>query len=226
MTRNRHRLTRAAAERILDGLAHGAAPDRHHPVSELLAATLPCPFSGETPGEQAALAAFRATRDAAAITAAPRPRVARLVTLKLAAAAVVLAAGAVAAGVATHQTAAGTAAASPSPVPKPIAQGPLPLVTALPVPTSDSRTPPPAPSSTVPQPRATPLPPLCRALAGLPPGQQRKLLRTPPYAALVQAAGGVDNVADYCKTLPGDGNSIGHQDGHKVHPSHASGPHG
>ena len=214
MTRNRHRLTRASTERMLDGIARGRSPIGH-PVGELLVSAVPRPTDRETASERRALAAFRATRDAAAGSTAPaRPRVVRLATLKVTAAAVVLAAGAVAVGAATtdmRQSGTGTTSQAALhdrggrvPVPQPV-------VTAAPGPrggtsgsddqhssSPGSSAGPGSGSASPPAASTAPAAGSCADYRRLAPGQRKKALLTAEFAELVRLAGGVDKVDRYC----------------------------
>lgn len=190
MSRHRHRIDRDTAERLLSGAA--VHPGHHHDrLARLIAAAGAPPDSGETPGDQAAMDAFRAAR----LDLAHSPRrpsvietaLAKLLTLKIAAAAVV----------AATATGGVALAASTGVLPNPLG-GDTPRV-------EQSQHPTGRPSTTTGQQDAagTPSPSLiglCRAYAAGAGDNDGKALENPAFEALIAAAGDRDKVDRYCDT--------------------------
>ncbi|MFF0318724.1 hypothetical protein ACFYPH_29295 [Micromonospora sp. NPDC005252] len=192
-----------AGERSRAPAASQAAAD---PLARLLAAAAGPARPGELAGEEAALAAFRAARAAAPEPAAARrPRSRRLTTSALAW---------IGALAATATAGAAFAAAgldrAPDPVPPAPSSAPPtasdPAATAATTPTAPSRSASPGP----PSPTGTPtvgsapngqLHGLCRAWRAGKPEKREKKLRTPAFQRLVEAAGGVAAVEEYCQRL-------------------------
>ncbi|SCF21729.1 hypothetical protein GA0074695_4441 [Micromonospora viridifaciens] len=212
----------AEYERLLDAARGGQPPSPgSDPLAQLLAAVAAPAGPGELPGEEQALAAFRATRANPPVTSARVPRrrfrvgvaawaagLTAVATAGVAMAAVSLdrpgvpapasssagSAGPASAGAgraSAGSTAGGgpssaTGSADPSPIGGPSASGP----SAVPEPTTPGR---PAASGK--------LSGQCRAYLAKPVPERAKALRTPGFADLVAAAGGADQVADYCTRL-------------------------
>ncbi|SCF34259.1 hypothetical protein GA0070618_5496 [Micromonospora echinospora] len=190
------------AERLLDTVATAGVDPPDEPVARLLAAAAASARPGELAGEDAALAAFRAVRtQRPAPVPPPRPRRTARAVAWLAGLTVVATAGVAVATVDLHRS-------DPPPAPPaPTTPAPAPPETA-PTPT---RTPSAATGTTVPpsgeQPRrsTSPRPAAqrgqCTAYLAKPAGQRAKALRTPAFGALVEAAGGPDQVEQYCREL-------------------------
>ncbi|MGV9765938.1 hypothetical protein [Micromonospora tulbaghiae] len=219
---------RAESDRLLDAARAGTPPEADaDPLTRLLSAAAGPAAPGEVAGEEQALAAFRAAREAAATApaaaavAAPRPRR----RLRIAAALSGLAATAVA-GVAfaavrlDHDpepvvppatTAAPTGAG-------PTGSGPAVTGPSRPAPStpagdaSNAASPPaPTPSGTPSAKDRPPTPPAggaslaghCRAYLAKSERQREKALTKPGFADLVAAAGGPEQVESYCRNLVG-----------------------
>ncbi|WP_431924259.1 hypothetical protein [Micromonospora wenchangensis] len=207
-------VSRAEAERLLDPT--GAPPSTDDPLTRLLAAAAAPARPDELAGEQAALAAFRATRGAAAPGPAPagrrRPRLTTGVVAWIAALAATATAGVAFAAVTLDRP----AERAPGPVPSATATA---TATVRPSPHRSEpqrHSPSGRPGGTAPGggPSAPPAPPgpsgpasagklvgQCRAYLAKPPPQRAKALTKPGYADLVAAAGGADRVEAYCRTL-------------------------
>ncbi|WP_422756187.1 hypothetical protein [Micromonospora sp. WMMD708] len=214
----RRPVSRAEAERLLDSTGSGTAPSTDDPLTRLLAAAAAPARVDELAGEQAALAAFRAARGAAAPGPAPaarrRPRLSTGVVAWIAALAATATAGVAFAAAALDR-------------PAERAPGPVPSTTATATGDATDR---PSPYRSEPQrqspsrrpggtapgggPPASPAPPghggpantgklvgQCRAYLAKSPPQRAKALTRPGYADLVAAAGGADQVEAYCRTL-------------------------
>ncbi|GIJ25047.1 hypothetical protein Vqi01_02090 [Micromonospora qiuiae] len=215
---------RAEHERLLDdarGPWAGAPPSGPpDPLAGLLRAAAAPPRPRELAGEEAALAAFRAARQAAAGAPAARPLRRRFtagVVLWLAGLAATATAGAALAAANLDRTEA-------PPPPPPASATVAPVPTGVPAtPTADrpgGRTPTPtgAPSGAAPAPTsASPVPieaepratahlgrgnsGRCKAYLSKPERQREKALRTPGFDELVTAAGGAEHVPAYCRQL-------------------------
>lgn len=206
MSTNRsRRIDRDTAERLLSRSGVGTAAD-HDALAGLLAAAAAPTAEGELPGEQAALAAFRAARLApvhappsrkrSMLTSAP----AKLLSAKVAATVLVTALGgvAVAAGTGNLPAALGGSPAHPGRDP-----GPAPSVAASPRASLGTGS-----GSSADVPAA--LVELCRALARDGRTSQGRALADPRFAPLVTAAGGASRVPGYCAPVlsgPGRGNA-------------------
>ncbi|WKU06519.1 hypothetical protein [Micromonospora sp. HUAS LYJ1] len=204
----------AEAERLLDPTGPDAPPPTDDPLTRLLAAAAAPARPGELAGEQAALAAFRAARGAAAPGPAPagrrRPRLTTGVVAWIAGLAATATAGVAFAAVTLDRP----AERAPGPVPSATA-----TATVRPSPHRSEpqrHSPSRRPGGTAPDggPSAPPGPPghggpqnagklvgQCRAYLAKPPPQRAKALTKPGYADLVAAAGGADRVEAYCHTL-------------------------
>jgi hypothetical protein len=206
MSTNRsRRIDRDTAERLLGGPAVGTTADHDALVGLLAAAAAPA-AEGELPGEQAALAAFRAARLApvpvptsrkrSMLTSAPS----KLLSAKVAATVLVTALGgvAVAAGTGNLPTALGGS-------PAPHGRGPSSVPSASASPRASLGTAP-GSSSVVPADLAE----LCRTLARVGGPARSGASADPRFAPLVRAAGGVSRVSGYCApVLTGHGDSTG-----------------
>ncbi|MBM7074751.1 hypothetical protein [Micromonospora humida] len=215
-------VSRAEAERLLDSTGPGTVPSTDDPLTRLLAAAAAPARVDELAGEQAALAAFRAARGAAAPGPAPavrrRPRLSTGVVAWIAALAATATAGVAFAAAALDRPAERT----PGPVPSATATATATATgadTDRPSPYRSEpqrQSPSRRPGGTVPGggPSAPPAPPghsgpantgklvgQCRAYLAMPPPQRAKALTRPGYADLVAAAGGADRVEAYCRTL-------------------------
>ncbi|GLY22101.1 hypothetical protein [Micromonospora sp. NBRC 101691] len=188
------------AERLLDTAATAGVDPPDEPVARLLAAAAASARPGELAGEEAALAAFRAARTQRPAPVPPPPprRTARAVAW-LAGLTVAATAGVAVATVDLHRS-------DPPPAPPaPTTPAPAPPET-VPTPT---RTPSAATGTTAPpsgeQPRRSTSPRpaghrgLCNAYLTKSAGQRAKALRTPAFQALVEAAGGPEQVEEYCR---------------------------
>jgi hypothetical protein len=219
------RIDRDAAERLLRGAPVGsqAGPDA---LADLLAAAAAPVGAGEVAGEQAAMAAFRATRPLTLHEPGRRSMVkstlAKVLTVKAIAAAIAI--SAVGGGVAlaassgalptgrggdnSHGKAAAHATAKPdaSEAKEHSANGsPSPSMVGL-----------------------------CRAYAAGVPDNPGKALENPAFGALIGAAGGKEKVTDFCagvlKDAPGDaptdkgGNAPSARPTPHATPSHPTGP--
>jgi hypothetical protein len=180
------------------------------PLAALLAAAAAPARPAEFAGEQAALAAFRQAQLARPVAPAGRSRLARFLSIKMAAltlAATGLGGVAVAAG----------SGALPAPVErKAPAVAPSLSRTAEPLTPRTQDAPPPPSQPTAPSrspvPSASPsasLPGLCRAWLASSEEERRKSLRKPAFAPVVKAAGGKKRVARYCNGLVGGGRQRG-----------------
>jgi hypothetical protein len=201
-TRRRGPFDRDTAEQLLGGLPTSRPAGGSNALADLLAAAAAPARNHELAREEEAIAAFRAAR----LSPVPQPRrrpmirtsLARVLTLKIAAAATAaLAAGGVALAASTGHLpsqlggASPAAHASPSGTGKPSTTGHA-TATAMP---------------------STALYGLCRAYTaqvGTGPG---KALDSRAFSALIAAAGGKDNVSSFCATIIAAG------------PGHASGSH-
>ena len=188
----RNRPDRLTAERLLGG-DPGEYPLADRRVARLLAAAAAPARAEELAGEDAARLAFRA---AAVVAASTRPRfgarLARGATVKVLAAAVgVIGLGGVA------------MAATTGSLPAPIQDVAHDAFGAPP----PRRTAGPAAGRPQSQPTATSAAPapslhgLCRAYTAKPQGERGNALESPAFAALVTAAGGRDEVDEFCTTL-------------------------
>lgn len=179
----RTRLDRKTAEQILRG--DPAAWRAAGPLIGPLAAATAAAYSGELAGESAAVAAFRTAAQLGPVTSSGRRSMikialAKLLTLKVAAVLAATAAGGVA-------LAAGN--------------GVLPPFTDSPPATGPGQDGPAGDGSN--RPGATPSPSLlglCQAYAAG--ANKDAVLANPAFSVLVNAAGGVENIEDYCATLP------------------------
>lgn len=221
---------RAESDRLLDAARAGSpgAADPE-PLARLLSAAAAPARPGELAGEEAALAAFRAARTAAPAAAPQTPRGRRFT-----AGAVAWAAGIVVTATAGAAFAAVTLDRPDDPAPPPRPTTPTPATTATerggstgatgssggtpsgapsdaPLspsagPTSGAVTPrgPVGGGPRPPQQRTEQLRGLCRAYLTKPPAQRDKTLDTAAYAGLVTAAGGRENVDDFCRELVPD----------------------
>ncbi|MFE0590728.1 hypothetical protein [Micromonospora echinospora] len=190
------------AERLLDTAAAGVDPP-DEPVARLLAAAATSARPGELAGEDAALAAFRAARTQRPAPASPpRPRRTARAVAWLAGLTVVATAGVAVATVDLHRSDPPPAPPAPTtPAPAPPETAPTPTRTpsgATGATASPSREQP--RRSTGPRPAAAQRG-LCTAYLAKPAGQRGKALRTPTFQALVEAAGGPDQVEQYCREL-------------------------
>jgi hypothetical protein len=210
------RLTRASVEHLLDG--HRGMP-ASRALYVLVAAGRAPAHRGELAGEESAVAAFRAAAPAgvaasagAAAPAVPlRRSLTRLLTMKLVAAAAVVAGGGLAVAAATGALpsvpflaeappsqgvgSAGSGSGPGGAPPSPSGTGPTgglgsPRGPGMP---GGPGTPGQVPAASVPG--------LCRALLTMPVGQGRRALTTPPFADLVAAAGSVGAARAYCAEL-------------------------
>jgi hypothetical protein len=174
-----------AAELLLSG--HPESQRISRPLAERLAAASAAAFPGELAGEHAALAAFRAAAD---VDLAPQPGrrsmiktalVAKLLTVKAAAVAI---AAVSAGGVAL--------AASTGVLPNPLNQVPDNAGISVPAPAQkDSEGLDASPS----------LIGLCTAYVVGDAAANEEALTNPAFSALVDAAGGVENIESYCAGL-------------------------
>ncbi|MET7467854.1 hypothetical protein ACFYON_09810 [Micromonospora sp. NPDC005686] len=217
---------RAESDRLLDAARVGTPPGTDaDPLTRLLSAAAGPAVPGEIAGEERALAAFRAAREAAgtapaaAAVAAPRPRR----RLRIAAALSGLAATAVA-GVAfaavrldrppepvvPPATTAGPTGAGPTGT-GPAVTGPSRPAPSTPAGDASDAASPPAPSGTPSAKAGPPASPAptgrmaghCRAYLAKSERQREKALTTPGFADLVAAAGGPEQVESYCRNLVG-----------------------
>jgi hypothetical protein len=193
------RLSRETAEGLLSG-ADGATPAAAA-VADLLARARGPAWLDEQAGEEAAVAAFRAARDAPARTifAPDRPRgirpvLTRVLSVKMVAVAVATAVGGVALATATLPGAwlPGSHDPSPPTSTRPVSDGPIGSP-------STGRGDP--AQGTEPPSRA--IHELCRAYLALPPGETAAALRRARFAPLVRTAGGERSVQPYCVRLVG-----------------------
>ncbi|MFI6226072.1 hypothetical protein ACIBCR_01995 [Micromonospora echinospora] len=189
------------AERLLDTVAAGVDPP-DEPVARLLAAAAASARPGELAGEDAALAAFRAARtQRPAPVPPPRPRRTARAVAWLAGLTVVATAGVAVATVDLHRSDPPPAPPAPTtPAPAPPETAPTP--TRTPSGTTGTTAPPAGEQprrSTGPRPAAQRG--LCTAYLAKSVGQRAKALRTPTFQALVEAAGGADQVERYCREL-------------------------
>lgn len=199
-THRRRRLRRGAAEQLLRGgpagpLAHGDA------LVGLLAAAAAPAHSRELAGEEQAVTAFRV----ATLTPATQPRrpsmiktgMAKLLTLKLALAAGVVAAG----GGLALAASTGNLSSLPGGAESPPAAH-----------SSVANAAPGTAANATHKPSATPSPSLrglCRAYTAGVSTSAGKALDNPAFTALITAAGGKDNVATFCASLAGTASSHG-----------------
>jgi hypothetical protein len=209
-----NRVTRASAERLLDTFARGTPPSGDSP-DELLGALLaavPGRMVGESEGERAAVAAWRAAR-ASSPKVPARGRLTKIVTIKLAVVAAVLTGGGVAAagstGILPHLFTSGpqTTMQKPTGVPlahptggvKPHSSTAPPRMSATPPGGS-----PPAQSSGPPPGTGLhgSLVSACRAYLKLPPDDRAGALGQPKFRKLLDAAGGADRVDAFCAGTP------------------------
>jgi hypothetical protein len=194
------RLGRVTARRLLRG--EKAGPDR---LAELLAAAAAPAGREELPGEEAAVTAFRAARLASAV-AVRRPSTNKTaLTLKAAAAALVVTAAGGVALAAGHLPGTTDGGATPAPQRRP-GHTFVPRPSAKPSPTHVRH------SGTGPSPSLTGL---CHAYRA---GDDRgKALDNPAFTHLVTVAGGKNKVAAYCAALlkphPGKGHASSHPGG-------------
>ncbi|MFG3698234.1 hypothetical protein ACGF5C_09995 [Micromonospora sp. NPDC047620] len=218
---------RAESDRLLDAARAGSPAADPESLARLLSAAAAPARPGELAGEEAALAAFRAARAAAPATiAATRPPRGRRFT----AGAVAWAAGIAVTATAGAAFAAVTLDRPDDPAPPPRPATPASATTGTEqggstgatgsggtpsdAPTDGSRGPSAAPTSGA----ATPGVPggggprpseqrtdqmwgLCQAYLAKPPAQREKALDSPAYAGVVTAAGGRENVDDFCREL-------------------------
>ncbi|MEV0944524.1 hypothetical protein AB0I90_29680 [Micromonospora wenchangensis] len=230
-------VSRAEAERLLGPTGPGAPPSTDDPLTRLLAAAAAPARPDELAGEQAALAAFRAARGAAAPGPAPagrrRPRLTTGVVAWIAALAATATAGVAFAAVTLDRP----AERVPGPVPSVTGTGSVPPSPHRSDPSRQS--PSRRPGGTAPGggPSAPPAPPghsgpasagklvgQCRAYLAKPPPQRAKALTKPGYADLVAAAGGTDRVEAYCRTLVPEHPPAGPAGGTGGPPSATGGP--
>jgi hypothetical protein len=193
----------AAAEQLLAGFGGG-----HRRLAELLSAASAPARPGELAGEEAAVAAFRSA--VPAVAALPvshrrrsaRPRWARLLTVKVGGAALVLAAGGVAVAAGTGVLP-GPLVGTPPGVSSDQPAGP----TRLGGPGATRSGAPAGPAATAhPGPGATPDPllhGLCQAYLAQAANKPDEVKDNPAYVALVAAAGGAEMVTEFCENLVG-----------------------
>ncbi|MEV4482461.1 hypothetical protein [Micromonospora coxensis] len=213
-----HPADRAESERLLDA-ARAGAPGDADPLARLLSAAAAPSRPGELAGEEAALAAFRAARAAGPATvAAPRRRrgLTTGVVAWIAGVAATATAGVAFAAVTIDRpteperaprppapapgSADGTPDRSGTPTDGGPSGGPSATPGAVPSTTAGSGRPggpgnPGGPAGTA------ELTGLCRAYLAKPAAQRERTLRTPAYADLVDAAGGIERVEAYCRDL-------------------------
>jgi hypothetical protein len=183
MSTDRPRIDRDTAEQLL----RRGSTDAADPLAILLAAAAAPARPDELVGEQAVLAAFRAAH----LGPVPQPRrrsmiqtaIAKLLTLKVAGAALAVAATGGVAVAATTGNLPGTAAERPAGV----------HATAKPSDKADNEH-----GNASPSPSLVGLCHAYKAGAGDNPG---KALENPAFGALISAAGGEDKVADFCTTV-------------------------
>lgn len=181
------RIDHDTAERLLAGRAVG-----HEALAGLLSAAAAPAADGELAGEQAALAAFRAARLAPVPRPAPVPRrmftsaSAKVLSVKVAAAAAVALGGvAVAAGTGHLPAALG---GGPDDDRRARAEAPVTLSSPVP-PSAAGRTAAPLSADLV---------ELCRAYGRARDAQDGEVPSEPRFTVLVEAAGGPDNIEEYC----------------------------
>jgi hypothetical protein len=227
------RVTRISAEQTFADLARGAS-HRDEPVAELLSALVAPALDRETPGERQALSALRTARQtpiAVRHTGTLGRRVRRLLTIKAAVVAVVLAASGMAVAAGSDDLAralnGGTAGAASRPPAAARAPG-LPGQSA-----SRSTSHSTAPLSPSPTPAASTasLNASCRAYDALSSDGQAKALHGQAFADLVQAAHGRSRVTAFCAVLLAGGPPEPHSasgsagvPGQPTHPSHPTHP--
>jgi hypothetical protein len=183
------RITRDAAERLLDAVATGTSTGGNA-LTDLLTAVAAAPMSdsGELPGERAAIAARRSARLSPVPHARRRSMIkttlAKILTVKVAA----IGALAAASGVAV--------AATTGLVPNPLSTGSQGANAHA----SNSA----HPSASHPKSQGSPSPSLvglCRAFTAGAGADHGKALDNPAFTVLITKAGGKDHVADYCAGL-------------------------
>ncbi|MEZ0094824.1 hypothetical protein [Streptacidiphilus sp. EB129] len=190
MSTNRsRRIDHDTAEQLLGGAGAGTAVG-HDALAGLIAAAAAPAADGELPGEQAALAAFRAARLAPVPPSRKRPMltsaVLRLLSAKVVAAALATALGGVAVAAATGNMPAALGG-------RPVRSGPAA--------TASAGAPGRSPSATVTGSAAavpSELAALCRVLAVSGGSNPGTVLAEHRFAALVAAAGGQAEVPGYC----------------------------
>lgn len=203
---------RAESERLLDGARAGRPPQPgDDPLTHLLAAAATPAGPGELPGEEQAVAAFRAARANPVPAPAPAPRRRRIR----------VGAAAWAAGLAATATAGVTFAAVSLDRPEQPAP-PVPSTAGSGDTGSTARSQEGTPGAGTSGPAASPTPVpggpghpatmrqltgLCRAYLAKPDPQRATALAEPAFADLVVAAGGADRVAAYCVQLVPDEDS-------------------
>jgi len=178
--------------RTAEGLLRDGA-DGHPRLSQVLAAAAAPPSEAELRGEQDAVYAFRRARLAEPATArhrSARAVWARLVTVKVAALALAIAAAGVA-------VAAGTGVL-PNPLRAPIASPASTTTSSGPSPATGRR---PRPSATTAPAPTAELVGLCRAYQAHVAAKPATPWPNPGLAALIQAAGGAEHIADFCAAL-------------------------
>ncbi len=234
------RVRRTSAEQTFASLARGA-PHRDEPVAELLAGLVAPALDRETDGERQALSALRTARQspiASRRTGTLGRRVRQLVTIKVAVVAAVLAGSgiAVAAGSGELSRAlSGGTVSSASRAAAPARAPGLPDYSASRS-ASHSAAPPnlnPTPRASTPAPAPAPTA-HCQVFNALNSNAQRKALRGPAFADLIQAAHGRNYVAAFCAALLAGGATEPHsapgspavpsQPEHPSHPAHPSDP--
>lgn len=213
---DRHRLTRRTADRLLD------APTAGEPVAGVLRAASAAPASGPLPGEETAVARFRATAPlgpvadlgGSSLMSRTFRKILAVPAAGLAAAGVLVAGGGVALAAsqgALHVPFTGHDNRSPKAPDAPAPQNPG--LTASHGPETDS---PGAQPTGVPS--ATPSPSLDGLCHAFQAGAVEKAADNPAFAALTAAAGGEDDVAAYCV------DRIGAPRTHPAKPTQAASP--
>lgn len=190
-----YRLTRRAAERLLDG--GDVASPGSDPLAVFLAAARGPAGLDELAGEEAAIVAFRGAQSAPAAAVPGLPgrngAVAKVLYAKIMAVVLAVAAGGVAFAAATGALPGQRPQSSHPPEIQP---GTRPTGASDDAPRPATPT---AGSTAVPLPIAD----LCRAYIALPSAEAGKALDGGPFKELVERAGGKDNVAGYCRSSPG-----------------------
>jgi hypothetical protein len=195
MSNHRHRrITRDAAEQLLDSAAIGTSAGGDALTDLLAVAAAPMTRSGELPGERAAIAA----RSSARLSPVPHARrrsmikttLAKILTVKIAA----IGALAAASGVAV--------AATTGLVSNPLSTGSQgPNAHASAHATNSGH---PSPGASRPKSQGSPSPSLvglCQAFTAGAGTDHGKALDNPAFTVLITTAGGKDHVADYCAGL-------------------------
>jgi hypothetical protein len=232
------RVTRTSAEQTIARLARGAS-HRDEPVAELLAGLVAPTLDRETHGERQALSALRTARQspiAARRTRTLGRRVRQLVTIKVAVAAAVLAGSGIAVAAGSGELSRALNGGTVSSASRPAAPARAPGLPDYSASRSASHNA--APPNLNPTPRAsTPAQAptaRCQVFNALNSNAQRKALRGPAFADLIQAAHGRNYVAAFCAALLAGGAAEPHsapgspavpsQPEHPSHPAHPSRP--